>query len=1123
MKAMKNAKIWIVIMLIAVFSAIAVTASASGGTEPCQHVWGEIGAPEREICTLCGERLIAEFEFPTHAYSSLLEIGFPKEEIASAFPHELEFKYENGKYMIKDVGASRAMGRSGFSGVPVYLTLEDGYWIYEVSEDIYNSADVDIVVDFFGINDSWGLCYINAQVEYNALIIDNDKGDGLILMYLEAGFVEFIYGRGGIEYRDCYSENLKWQEVSFYVDQDCVSARYLSDGSFDYGYIYLSEVGNFFYYDQKGWFSTQGSENPEYACEAPPGYEDADRAYFELNTPTNINCRHLRYSEATCTAPKTCIACGETEGDALGHSFSDATCIAPKTCTVCGETEGDTLEHSFSDATCAAPKTCTVCGETEGVATVEHSFDDDGICSTCGVDSKNVLIINMEDGYGDGWNGNAIEIYADGVKVGEASFENGFQATFEYYYFEDNELELFWVSGNYSSECSYEILFGDEKAVEATVDDCEAYHDGYRIFPVCQHTFEELETIPPTCTAQGYTLYSCTVCDLTKKEDFKDSRGGHVKSEEPGVTTPPACDVSGYTTYTCAVCGETFDEDYVDSLGHTKGDVVTVKLPTCVDNGYTTYTCAVCDEEFDSDLVDRKGHVLGEEGKCSVCGEDFTLPIWIAGVIVGADNMSDVLDDGTVSYDLQTNVLTLNNFHCDLEELDDYVSAAIYSKIAINVILKGTNVINSVGMGFEFDIFGGSVTFGGDGTLTMNTDGESIYFYTEGTASLIIGGDIEIDFQPVNQEAIYILSETAGVSVTIKDNVSLTMGTEDNPLSEECIYIYCYEENEIIIKDNATVCGVNTDEEGIYISSEESSSITISDNTTVSFDVEEEALYAEKITISGGRITLVGGSEDEGIEAYEVVISGGFTSATGGSVGVDVNKMTVSGGTLKAVSVDEESTGIVVHGEFEIIGGSVSALGTTDGIYVCGELTVTAGRLEVAGGGIWIDGYDEELEEYVPGILTIGNNMHISEPVGLLVSDSLNNPDIDYLTVVGADGEKADRFVISCKHSWQEATCTALKKCTVCGAEEGSLADCTPVSDDGDCTTAVACAVCGKEVIPAHESHNDGDKNGKCDCCGIKTGLGVGAIVGIAVGSTVAAGAGGFSLWWFVFRKKRII
>lgn len=73
--------------------------------------------------------------------------------------------------------------------------------------------------------------------------------------------------------------------------------------------------------------------------------------------------------EASCTEPRTCSECGETEGEPLGHSWAEATCEKAATCTVCGETDGAPLGHSWTEyPTVDAPVTCTVCGETQGNA-----------------------------------------------------------------------------------------------------------------------------------------------------------------------------------------------------------------------------------------------------------------------------------------------------------------------------------------------------------------------------------------------------------------------------------------------------------------------------------------------------------------------------------------------------------------------------------------------------------------------------------------------------------------------------------------------------------------------------------------------------------------------------------
>ena len=107
------------------------------------------------------------------------------------------------------------------------------------------------------------------------------------------------------------------------------------------------------------------------------------------------------WTEATCTEPKTCTICGETEGDPNGHDWEPATCIAPKTCTVCGETEGELSEHNWKAATCTTAKTCTVCGETEGSPSghkwIAATYENPKTCSVCGKTEGEKLSCSRED------------------------------------------------------------------------------------------------------------------------------------------------------------------------------------------------------------------------------------------------------------------------------------------------------------------------------------------------------------------------------------------------------------------------------------------------------------------------------------------------------------------------------------------------------------------------------------------------------------------------------------------------------------------------------------------------------------------------------------------------------
>ncbi len=103
------------------------------------------------------------------------------------------------------------------------------------------------------------------------------------------------------------------------------------------------------------------------------------------------------WNAATCTLPKTCAACGKTEGSAAGHNYLAATANSPKMCSICGHTVG-TVEsqsqshtHTWVDATCTAPKHCVDCGQTVGTEAphqwMDATYDTPMTCRNCGATS----------------------------------------------------------------------------------------------------------------------------------------------------------------------------------------------------------------------------------------------------------------------------------------------------------------------------------------------------------------------------------------------------------------------------------------------------------------------------------------------------------------------------------------------------------------------------------------------------------------------------------------------------------------------------------------------------------------------------------------------------------------
>ncbi len=114
---------------------------------------------------------------------------------------------------------------------------------------------------------------------------------------------------------------------------------------------------------------------------------------------TSIPAKGHKWTDATCTAPKTCTVCGATDynSPAKGHKWLDATCQSPEKCSVCGVINEDTGlgAHVWKKATCTAPKTCTVCGETENPDVLGGHVWKDSTCSSyktckeCGFIDKN--------------------------------------------------------------------------------------------------------------------------------------------------------------------------------------------------------------------------------------------------------------------------------------------------------------------------------------------------------------------------------------------------------------------------------------------------------------------------------------------------------------------------------------------------------------------------------------------------------------------------------------------------------------------------------------------------------------------------------------------------------------
>lgn len=94
------------------------------------------------------------------------------------------------------------------------------------------------------------------------------------------------------------------------------------------------------------------------------------------------------WSDATCTAPKTCRVCGETKGQKLAHTWTPTTCTDASVCSACGAKGTPATGHNWSDGTCVNPGKCISCGVVDSGPQKHRwqnaTYNDPKTCEDCG-------------------------------------------------------------------------------------------------------------------------------------------------------------------------------------------------------------------------------------------------------------------------------------------------------------------------------------------------------------------------------------------------------------------------------------------------------------------------------------------------------------------------------------------------------------------------------------------------------------------------------------------------------------------------------------------------------------------------------------------------------------------
>ena len=94
-------------------------------------------------------------------------------------------------------------------------------------------------------------------------------------------------------------------------------------------------------------------------------------------------CKHEQWTEANCTTAKTCVECGEVEGEPLGHIWQPRTTEVPETCSRCSETRG---ERIITDARFTTASTIDFYGTWKGHSVISAAAIFEGLDATLPVE-----------------------------------------------------------------------------------------------------------------------------------------------------------------------------------------------------------------------------------------------------------------------------------------------------------------------------------------------------------------------------------------------------------------------------------------------------------------------------------------------------------------------------------------------------------------------------------------------------------------------------------------------------------------------------------------------------------------------------------------------------------------
>ena len=375
--------------------------------------------------------------------------------------------------------------------------------------------------------------------------------------------------------------------------------------------------------------------------------------------------------------------------------------------------------------------------------------------------------------------------------------------------------------------------------------------------------------------------------------------------------------------------------------------LVEVKLADTYEAGWknpaTQYTLAYVDGQLAIYSPDIEEPV--ETCSFGLTYQEGAYNLYVGGTRVTTDNAGDVLGDGTVSYDVQTNTLTLNGASVSAQDMP----YGIYAENDLTIVLEGKNSVSVSGEFSEDDLAqlsgtdisaaiysGGNLTIregAGSGTLNASTSALMEENIKRGLTSSGIYASGNLTLEDVSVEA-------SGGDVNVEYDVSVSTGIE-------CADVLTVSGGDLTARSGDVSSGAKI---------RDSEAISGYDGVLIENGAVVEAQAGE-----GMRSRAVWTAESIRIDSSQVKAqSNAVSDDTDESYGIQAtmnntteNNITITGSTVTA------SAGV----------GSVRA----DGIYAKDNITITDSQVTADG----VSDY-EKAPAYGGGIFSDAGNITIS-------------------------------------------------------------------------------------------------------------------------------------------------